>query len=187
MVGDLCRNFCITAPAWRTGTIAAMTRRLNLIFGLFIGVMWMGEIIFGNLGDTTVLGNFRTFHFHAYRVVGWSFISGAVLLTGFAGLFGAYRSCSIHKGLSVGVWSGLISGAMTFTTIMVLTILFRNALLLAPSNVKEFAGSAEAMFGNAFWAGFNHMWIGPLLGVTLGGVGAVAGKWLCKLLFVALA
>src|SRR5215471_482831 len=54
-VEDLGRNFCITTPAWRTATIAAMTRRLTLIFGL-LGVMWMGEVIFENLGDTTVLG-----------------------------------------------------------------------------------------------------------------------------------
>jgi hypothetical protein len=29
-----------------------------------------GQMIFRNLGDTTVLGNVRTFHFETYRAVG---------------------------------------------------------------------------------------------------------------------
>lgn len=64
----------------------------------------------------------------------------------------------------VGVWSGLISGAIAFATGLALFIFFRDALLLAPSNVKEFAGSAQAMFLDTLGGGFNHMWIGPLLG-----------------------
>lgn len=40
------------------------------------------------------------------------------------------------------------------------------------------------MFWDAFGAGINHMWIEPLLGITLGGVGAAAGKWLRKMLYV---
>jgi len=161
-----------------------MTRRLNLIFGLLIGVMWMGEVIFGNLGDTTVLGNVRTFHFNTYRIVGWAFIGGALALTAVAGFLGAYRSGRAREGVLVGTWSGLISGAITLATIMAITVLFRDSLLLAPSNVKEFAGSAQAMFWDAFGAGVNHMWIGPLIGVTIGGVGAAAGKWLHKVLCV---
>jgi hypothetical protein len=151
--------------------------------------MWMGEVAFGNLGDTAILGNFRTFHFHAYRLVGWSFISGALVLTVFAGLIGAYRTGDIQKGLSVGVWSGLISGAITFATITLVTGVFHDSLLLAPSNVAEFARSgrsspsnpaafAQQLYSDAFIAGFNHMWIGPFLGVTLGGAGAAIGKLL---------
>ena len=82
--------------AGRIGIIAAMTRRLSLIFGLLIGVMWMGGVIFGNLGDTTVLGNIRTFHFNTYRVVGWAFIGGALTLTAGAGFFG----CGVATGTS---------------------------------------------------------------------------------------
>jgi hypothetical protein len=121
-----------------------MTRNPNLIPGLLIGAMWMGEIIFGNLGDTAVLGNIRTFDFKTYRVIGSLFIGGAI----------------------------------AFTTIMAITVLFRDALLLAPSNVKEFAGNAHAMFRDALGAGVNHLWIGPLSGVTLGGIGSAFGKWL---------
>jgi hypothetical protein len=167
--------------------IFTMTRKLNLAFGLLIGLMWMGEVTFGNLGDTAVLGNFRTVHFHAYRLVVWSFIGGALLLTVFAGLFGAYQTGIIEKGLSVGVWSGLISGAITLATIMLVTVIFRDALLLAPSTVTEFARNGQSsppgptelarlLYWDAFAGGANHMWIGPFLGVTLGGAGAAIGK-----------
>jgi hypothetical protein len=153
-----------------------MQRRLILIFGVLIGLMWMGEVVFGNLGDTVILGNVRTFHFHAYRVIGWSFISGALALTVIAGLVGAYRIGGIRAGLSVGVWSGLMSGAITLVTILVVTVLFRDSLLMAPSNIAEFAGSAPRMYSDALGAGVNHLWIGPLLGLTLGWVGAVVGN-----------
>jgi hypothetical protein len=154
-----------------------MQRRLILIFGVLIGLMWMGEVVVGNLGDTVILGNVRTFHFHAYRVIGWSFVSGALALTVIAGLVGAYRIGGIQAGLSVGVWSGLMSGAITLVTILVVTVLFRNSLLMAPSNIAEFAGSAPRMYSDALVAGVNHLWIGPLLGLTLGWVGAIVGSW----------
>jgi hypothetical protein len=154
-----------------------MTRRLSLTFGLLIGAMWAGEVIFGNLGETAMLGNVRTLHFATYRLVGWAFIGSALVLTAVAGFVGAYRTGRVREGLTVGAWSGLISGAITFVAVMAVFILFRNALLLAPSNVKEFAGSTRAMLLDALAAGLNHMWIGPLLGVTLGGVAAVAGNW----------
>jgi hypothetical protein len=158
-----------------------MTRRLSLIFGLLIGAMWMGEVIFGNLGETPVLGNIRTLHVTNYHLVVWTFIDSAFALTAVAGFIGAYRTGCIRTGLVVGAWSGLISGAITLTTGMAVFILFRDALLLAPSNIKEFAGSTQAMLLDALAAGLNHMWIGPLLGVTLGGVAAVAGRWLSYL------
>jgi hypothetical protein len=43
---------------------AAMPRRLIWIFGLLIGVAWMAEILFGNLGDIPLLAAFRMSHLH---------------------------------------------------------------------------------------------------------------------------
>ncbi len=112
-----------------------MTRKLSLTFGLLISVFWMAEVIFGNLGDTTVLGNFRTLHFHTYRIVGWLLISGALLFTMLAGFFGAYRTGSVSEGLS-----------------------FQRGGVCRVWQVSTTCG------------------LGPLLGLTLGGVGAVAGR-----------
>ncbi|SPE33890.1 hypothetical protein SBA3_2070003 [Candidatus Sulfopaludibacter sp. SbA3] len=33
-----------------------MEKRLSILFGLLIGGMWMGEVLLGNLGGTSVLG-----------------------------------------------------------------------------------------------------------------------------------
>jgi hypothetical protein len=99
-------------------------------------------------------------------------------LTVLAGLVGAYRIGGIQTGLSVGILSGVINGAITLVTIMAVTVLFRRALLAAPSSISEFGGSARRMYSESLVAGINHLWIGPFLGLTLGGVGAVVGNWL---------
>jgi hypothetical protein len=85
-----------------------VTRRLSLIFGLAIGAMWMGQVLYGNLGDTPLLGNVRTLHFHAYRVVASSFVCGALAFTALSGFYAAYRTGNMAAALRVAVWSGLI-------------------------------------------------------------------------------
>jgi hypothetical protein len=158
-----------------------ITRRLSLVFGLLIGLMWMLEILFGNLGDTSVLGNVRTFHFHAYRIVGWTLIWGALAFTMLSGLYTAYRTGNTLTARKVAVWSGLISGAMALVTMLAMTTLFLDALRQSPSDLAEFARGHEQSFSQfiyleALAGGLNHLWIGPLLGAVLGSVGAAAGK-----------
>jgi hypothetical protein len=158
-----------------------MIRRLSLFFGLLIGAMWMGEVLLGNLGDTSVLGNFRTIHFQASRVIGWSFFCGALAFTTFAGFYTAYRTGNIRAALQVAIWSGLISGAITFATLLGMTALFLDALRHSPSDLAEFTRSGDRSFSHflfmdALGAGLNHLWIGAGLGVVLGSIGAAAGK-----------
>ncbi|HTF70058.1 MAG TPA: hypothetical protein VK638_46010 [Edaphobacter sp.] len=153
--------------------VAAVIRRLSLIFGLLIGTMWMGEVLFGNLGDTAVLGNVRTLHFHAYRAIGWSFICGALAFTALSGFYGAYRTGDFSVALQVAIWSGLISGTITLATLMVMTTVFLDALRQSPSDLAEFAKSGDGSFfhylyRDALAGGLNHLWIGPALGVILG-------------------
>lgn len=45
-----------------------MLNRLIWIFGLLIGAAWMGEVLFGNLGDTILFANVRPHHGRAYSV-----------------------------------------------------------------------------------------------------------------------
>ena len=65
---------------------AAMPRRLIWIFGLLIGVAWMGEILLGNLDDIPLLAAFRMSHLHGSGTMVWGFVSGAVAFTALAGL-----------------------------------------------------------------------------------------------------
>jgi hypothetical protein len=158
-----------------------MIRRLSVFFGILIGAMWMGEVIFGNLGDTYVLGNFRTFHVHASRMVGWSFICGALAFTVLAGFYTAYRSGNTGAALQVAIWSGLIGGAIMLLTLVGMTVLFLDALRQSPSNLAEFAKSGDQSFSrflcmDALGGGLNHLWIGAGLGVVLGSVGAFMGR-----------
>jgi hypothetical protein len=157
-----------------------MPKRLVWIFGLLIGVAWMGEILFGNLGDTPVLGNFRTFHLHIYRTIGWSFIAGAVVLTGLAGFFAAYRIGGFGKAVFASVCSGLISGSVVLAGGMMMEVVFHSALRHSPSVLSEFTASGQTdlslfMYGDALVGGIAHVLIGPALGITAGSLGATIG------------
>jgi len=144
-------------------------------------MMWRAEVLFGNLGDTSVLGNVRTFHFHAYRIVGWSFIWGALAFTTLSGFYTAYRTGNLGAAVRVAVWSGFISGAIALVSLVGMTTLFLDALSHSPSDLAEFATSGDQSFSHYFYlealaGGLNHLWIGPLLGAVLGSFGAAAGR-----------
>jgi hypothetical protein len=162
-----------------------MEKELSTIFGLLIGGMWMGEILLGNLGGTSVFGNLRDVHPRVYAMAAW-FALGAVVVTWIGGLVAAYRTGRISAALRVGVWSGLLSGGIVFVTGMSMVILFHGALMKDPSNIHEFARAAHRapteaelskfLYWDALGGALNHLWIGPLLGLTIGGIGAIVGK-----------
>jgi hypothetical protein len=163
--------------------ITAVIRRLSLLFGILIGMMWMAELLFGNLGDTSILGNVRTFHFHAYRIIGWSFIWGALAFTALSGFYTAYRTGNAGAAVRVAIWSGLIGGAIALVTLVGMTALFLDSLSRSPSDLAEFATSGDQSFSyylflEALAGGLNHLWIGPALGIVLGSLGAAAGRTL---------
>jgi len=54
----------------------------------------------------------------------------------------------------------LISGAIVFVTGATILVLFHDAMMKDPSNIHELSLSA-------------HLFIGTLLGVTVGGIGAI--------------
>lgn len=158
---------------------------MSWIFGLLIGGMWMGEVLLGNLGGTSVFGNLREFHPGVYAMAS-KFALGAVVCTAVCGFVVAYRTGSIGTALRVGVWSGVISGAITFMTLVSVTVLFHDAMMKDSSNIHEFTRSEHRspteeelstfLYQDALGGGLNHIWIGALLGVTVGGLGAIMGK-----------
>lgn len=147
--------------------------------------MWMGLMLIGNLGGTSVFGHVRELHLCIYALnrLFWAGAPGAILL---AGIITSYRLGSIPAALNVGVFAGLISGAIVFVTIMGIALLFHDAMMLDPSNIHEFALNAHRapiqaelskfLYADALGGALSMMWICPLLGITLGGLGAVAGK-----------
>lgn len=157
-----------------------MLKRLIWIFGLLIGIAWMGEVPFGNLGDTALLENFRTYHSQAYRAISLSFIGSAVGFTALTGLIAAYRIGGFGKAVFASVCSGLVSGVIVFTGGMAMEVVFHNALRQSPSVLSDFARSGQtdlslSMYGDAFVGGSAHVLIGPALEVTVGAMGAAIG------------
>jgi hypothetical protein len=160
-------------------------RDMSWLFGLLIGAMWIGEILLGNLSGTPVFGNLGQGHPEVYRVAAW-FAVAAVGMTAAGGFVASHRTGSVGAALRVGVWSGLISGVMVLLTAIALVLLFHDAMMRDPSNIHEFARSAhrpptEAELSSfVFWdslaGGVNHVWIGPLVGMTAGGIGGLLGK-----------
>jgi hypothetical protein len=147
--------------------------------------MWVGEVLLGNLGGTTVLGNLRDFHPHIYALAPL-FALAAVGITGIGGCVAACRTGSIGTALRVGVWSGLISGVIVFVTGAAVVLLFHDAMMKDPSNIHEFARGAHRppteaelskfLYSDMIAGMLAHIVIGPLLGITVGGAGALIGK-----------
>jgi hypothetical protein len=152
-------------------------RTLSWRFGLLIGAMWMGEVILGNLGNA---------FFPSLYPMAPAFAFGAVICTAIAGGVAAFRTGSIGTALRVSVWSGVISGVITLATLVTITAAFHEAMMKDPSNVQEFARTAHRppsdaemsyfLYSDALGGGLNHLWIGPLLGLTVGGIGAFIGR-----------
>jgi hypothetical protein len=164
-------------------------RKLAVTFGLFMGGAWTTLLFFGNLGDTAVLGNFRTTHLHAYRTIGWSFMATAAALAALAGFLAARKFARWGDALRITASSGFISGAIASVSIVAMELVFHNALSQSPSVLAEFAQSAQAgcvyrpvsscltesMYLDALAGGFNMLWFGTLTGITAGMVGAGLG------------
>lgn len=160
-------------------------RRLSCVFGFLIGAMWMVEILVGNLGGTSVFGNLREFHPRIFSIAPL-FAVGAAGLPVLGGVVAAWRTRSIGAAIRVGAWSGMLSGIIAGITIMSIAILFHDAMMKDSSNIHEFALSAHRppseaelsafLYWDALGGSLNHIWIGPLLGVTIGGIGAIIGK-----------
>jgi hypothetical protein len=161
-------------------------QRLSLIFGLIGGGMWMGLLILGNLGGTAVLGNIRDNHPRVYGATRYFALVG-LLVPVMTGLSAAYRmGGSMRAALRAGLLSGFISGVMCLLTIVPMTIVFHDAMMLDPSNIREFARGAgripsqaelsHFLYWDALGGGLNMLWVGPLLGFTLSTLGAFFGK-----------
>ncbi|MGH9646382.1 MAG: hypothetical protein ACRD4E_06150 [Bryobacteraceae bacterium] len=165
-----------------------MTRKLILIFGVLIGASWMGEVLFGNLGDTPLFENFRMFHPYAYRTIGWSFVSGAVAFTALAGFVATFPFGDFRKAVFTSVCSGLVSGVIVLAGGMTMEVVFHDALRHSPSVLSEFATSGQSdldefMLGDALVGGLAHVLIGPALGLTVGAVGAAIGMLALRVRF----
>jgi hypothetical protein len=145
-------------------------KKLSITFGLLIGGLWIAEIVLGNVGGARA---------HAMAPL---FAVMAVAMAGMAGLVSASESGSLATALRVGAWSGLLSAIMMGVVGLALVRLFHDAMMRDPANVREFmrgvhhaptqAELSSFLYSDMLGGVLNHLWIGPTLGVTVGGIGA---------------
>jgi hypothetical protein len=83
----------------------------------------------------------------------------------------------------VGLWSGIVSGLLTFLSLMTITYVFLQTMLQDPQNMIQFQGSgardlATFVIGDSLAGATGHLVIGLVLGPGLGGIGGLIGKGL---------
>ena len=152
---------------------------MSWIFGSLIGSMWMGYFLALNLDG--VLGSST----HVYALTP-SFLAGAIAFTALSGFLAAYWTGSIGAAMGVAFWSGVISAAITIVTVIGINILFHDVMMQDPSTIRAFIRAVHHAPTNAELSDFiltdalggcaSQLWIGPLLGLIIGGAGALVGK-----------
>jgi hypothetical protein len=160
---------------------------MSRVFGSLMGSMWMGYVLFANLGGTSVLGTLNQFHPGVYAMTSW-FAAGAVAFTAMGGLLAAYWTDNVGTAIRVAACSGVLSAAITIVTVIGVNILFHDAMMKDPSNIHEFVRTvhrlptdselSDSIFTDAVGGCVSQIWLGPLLGLVVGGIGALAGKLL---------
>jgi ABC-type dipeptide/oligopeptide/nickel transport system permease component len=104
---------------------------------------------------------------------------GVIVVGGLAGAVTAARSGRLADGAAAGLWSGLVSGTVPMLALVAITLLFPVTVSMDPQNIAEAARSGApsvlvSAVGDDIVGGINHLWIGPLLGLALGTLGAAA-------------
>ena len=148
----------------------------GLFFGLVIGLLWVIEVVTGNLNFANADWA-NVLYFGSMLVV--------LIVTFAAGFRGAQQSARTIAGIQVGLWSGMISSLITFIALMLITYLFQAKLQAIPQNMQEYLRSGAPDFttylvSDSLAGATNHLWIGPFLGLVIGGIGSVIGKALAN-------
>lgn len=141
----------------------------------------MGYVLVSNLGGTSVLGGST----RVYAMNPW-FVAIAIAFTTLSGLLAAYWTGSIGAAMGVAFWSGVISAAITIATVIGINILFHDVMMQDPSTTRAFVQAVHYAPTNAELSDFIwtdalggcacQLWIGPLSGLVIGGIGALIGK-----------
>lgn len=150
--------------------------RVSIGLGLLIGVMWVVEIVVGNLNGTLFTLN-STVTLTLY----FGSILSVLVLSIFAGVRGAQIGNRIRDGILLGLESGMLSALVAFSAGVGMTFLFIQALQQDPQTLREFARSGASdivtfVIQDFIFAFTNHLLIGIILGLGLGAVGAIIGR-----------
>ncbi len=173
------------ALAWLSARVPALQRpeivQWSARFGLFCGGCWIIEMVLGNvipLPTGTGLQVYRGVYLASAAV---AFVTPLV-----AGFVATRATGRFTAGLSVGFWTGFISGLMGFLTLMFLTYAFLSVFTHDPQNLSQYAAShaqdqgqslASWIVGDSLFASVSHLLaIGFVWGTVGGAIGALVGR-----------
>ena len=160
--------------------------RQGIVFGLAAGVLAMGMVVNGSLGDTPIFGSLAlesNLLFHWISIVLSACILGVLL---FATTYAGRKTGQVTAGVQVGLWSALIACLMAFATVTIISYLLMGSLEQSPTNLSNFASSGEAdlvayLVKTARVAGTIFLALGLPVGAALGAAGGLAGRTLARM------
>jgi hypothetical protein len=153
---------------------SASYSRLATFFGMAMGGCWVMEVVAGNCGVGLGLVGATLF----YRTP----IAAVVILNLVVAVAAAAKTCRLLAGIGAGVESGMVSGLIAMLALTCLIVFGMKILIADPANVREFVRSNRQdltlfITREYLFAGVNHLWIGLLGGLILGGAGGAIGRW----------
>jgi hypothetical protein len=162
-------GFAARAATRKHAPRAAIAITTGGLFGVAVGVCWIIEILAGNVFGNHPLSD------TLYEIA----LLGVIAASGLAGAVAAARSGRFADGAAAGLWSGLVSGTVPMLTLVAITLLLPVTVSTDPQNIADAARSGAPSVlifavGDNIVGGTNHLWIGPLLGLALGALGAAA-------------
>jgi hypothetical protein len=157
-----------------TDSDEAWIANLGLTWGIMIAGFWLIEIIAGNLLNPK---------YSLVQIIYFGSSAIAFSLPFFAGIWGASQSGLIRTGTMIGLWIGIVSGLLTFLSLMAVTYLFLNHMLQDPQNMLQFQQSSAPdlvtfVMGDSLAGATGHLVIGLILCPGLGTIGGIIGRML---------
>ena len=141
----------------------------------------MAYVLISDLGGTSVFGSST----HVYAMTPW-FVASAIAFTALSGFLAAYWTGSVGTAIGVAFWSGVIGAAITIVTVIGVNVLFHDVLMQDPSNIGAFLRAvhhkptntelSDFIWTDALGGCAIQLWIGPLLGLVIGGTAALVGR-----------
>lgn len=157
---------------------SAAALRYGVRVGLLSGCAWLLEVAAGNLfGSAEAQRSWVLTLYHGATVTAFG-------LPVLAGALAARHSGEVVSGTVAGLWTGMVSGLITFLGLMAVTYLFLAVLRRDPDSLLEFQRSHAAdlstfLVGDSLAGAINHLWlVGPLLGTAAGTLGGAIGRQL---------
>ncbi len=155
--------------------------RMGTIFGLAAGILLVGEIVTGSMGDTPIFGSQNPSDLRLFQEIGIILVTCTFALILAGSIYAARRTGQVTAGVRVGLWSALIASLIGFAAMTLISLFFTGDLIQSPSNIIDFSASGEPdiaayLVRSARIAGTIVLALGLPLGVSLGALGGLAGR-----------